>query len=157
MDLGDPLARAEMGHREAAERHHDGGVQDLELALQVRQAGSDLVRLRVAVARRPALDDVRDEDLLAPPAERREQLYEQLARATHERPTLLVLGLAGAFADEQDLRVRAALAGHGPGSRFCEAAARANPHLGGDHLEGRSSFLGRQLDRREAGGRFGGR
>ena len=45
-------------------------VEDLELPAQVRRAGGDLVGLRIAVVGWPALDDVRDEDLLAPPADR---------------------------------------------------------------------------------------
>ena len=56
----------------------DGRVEDLELAAQVRRAGGDLVRLRVAVAGRPALHDVGDEDVVAAPADRLDQLRQQI-------------------------------------------------------------------------------
>ena len=47
------------------ERDDHARVDGADLALQVRLAGVDLVGQRVAVARRPALHDVRDVDVLA--------------------------------------------------------------------------------------------
>ena len=94
VDLGDPLAGPEVRHREPPERHHDRGIEDLELAPEVRRARRDLIGLGVAVARRAALHDVRDEHLLAAPAERREELHEEIAGPPDERPALLVLRLA---------------------------------------------------------------
>ena len=58
---------------------------------EVRRAGRDLVGLGVAVAGRPALDDVGDEDVVAPPADVAEQVHEQAAGAADERPALAVL------------------------------------------------------------------
>ena len=52
----------------------------LDLPEEVRLAGLDLVRLRVAVPGRPALEDVRDVDVVARQADPVEQLVEQLAR-----------------------------------------------------------------------------
>ena len=70
----------ERAHRVAAEGHDDRRVEHLELAPQVRRAGRDLVRLRVAVVGRAALDDVGDEHVLALPADRAQQLDEQRRR-----------------------------------------------------------------------------
>src|SRR6185295_5865610 len=131
-------------------------IDDLELALEVRRARGDLVGLRVAVAGRPALHDVGDEDLLAPPADRGEEADEQLAGAADERPALGILGLAGTLADEHDLGVRMALAGHGLRPPLGELAAGAGTDLRGDRLQGGSAFLGRARDdgcpaRRHAG------
>ena len=67
--LGDPGARHEPAHRVPAEGHDHGWIQDLKLAKQVPGARRDLVRLRVTVVRRAALDDVGDENVLAPPAD----------------------------------------------------------------------------------------
>src|SRR3954469_13317548 len=72
----------------------------------------DLVGLRVAVARRPRLNDVRDEDVGALQARLFEEAVEQLARATDERPARLVLLRPRRLADEHDRRGRAALARH---------------------------------------------
>ena len=69
--LRDPGAGHERRHREPAEGDDHGRIEDLQLAAQVRRAGGDLVGLRVAVVRRPALHDVRDEHVLAAPADRR--------------------------------------------------------------------------------------
>ena len=52
---------------------------------QVVLAGVDLGRLRVAVAGRPALQDVRDEDVVARQPDLAEELVEQLARLADER------------------------------------------------------------------------
>ena len=87
--LRDPLAGHEPAQRVPAERDDQGRVEDLELALEVRRAGRDLVGLRVAVVRRPALDDVRDEDLVALPARasRGTSSRRSPARPTNGRPS----------------------------------------------------------------------
>ena len=80
VDLADPGARHEPAHRMATERDDEGRIERLDLAAQERRAGGDLVGLGVAVVGRAALDDVGDEDLVAPPADRPEQLGEERAR-----------------------------------------------------------------------------
>ena len=62
------------------ERADDARLDQLELAEQVVLAGVDLARQRVAVAGRPALQDVRDEDVGARQPDLAEQRVEQLAR-----------------------------------------------------------------------------
>ena len=91
----------------------------------------------VAVVGRTALDDVRDEHVLAPPADRSEQAHEQVAGAADERAALAVLVEARALADEHDLGRGIALAGHGLRPRLVEATSGARPHLAGDDLERR--------------------
>ena len=71
VDLPDPRPGLKRAIEKRPEGDHQGRVERLELARQERRAGGDLVGLRVAVVRRAALDDVRDEDLLARPADRR--------------------------------------------------------------------------------------
>ena len=95
----------EPGHRVPASVTTTAGIQHLELALQVRRAGRDLVGLRVAVVGRPALHDVRDEHVLPAPADRPISSVEQLARRpTKGRPW--ASSFAGALADEDDLGLR---------------------------------------------------
>src|SRR5206468_11010163 len=74
-----------------------------------------------------------DEDRLAPQADRLDDLGEQLAGATHERPTGRVLGLAGPLADEHQPGVRVALAGDGVGAALAEETLAA-PRDGRHHL-----------------------
>ena len=60
--------------RRAPERHDHLRPDDLDLPLEVRRARRDLVRRRLAIVRRAALHDVRDEHLLALQAHRRDPL-----------------------------------------------------------------------------------
>ena len=94
-------------------------------AVEVRRAGADLVRLGVAVRRRAALHDVRDEHVLALPADGAEQLREQLARRPDERAAGAVLARAGALADEEHVAQDVPLAGDGVRATGRERAAGA--------------------------------
>ena len=124
--LGDAcgVARQELGG-EVAERADDLGPDDLDLPEQVRAAGLDLLRLRVAVVGRAALEDVGDVDLLARHADGREQLLEQLAGLAYERPALLVLVVAGRLSHEHQVGAGVSLAEHGLGARGPERAPGA--------------------------------
>ncbi len=72
----------------------------------------DFVRLRIAVLRRAALDDVRDVDVLAREVDRFDDLRQQLAGAADERDALHVLVGARRLADEHQVRVGIADAEH---------------------------------------------
>ena len=118
-------------------------VHQLDLAEQVRDAGAHFLRLRIAVVRRPRLEDVRDEHLLALQADRLEHRVEQLPGAADERLALAVLVGAGRLADHHPLRVAVADAEHALRPRLVQRAQRAA-------LDG-------ALQLRPAGLRFGGR
>src|SRR5439155_13806006 len=137
MRLGDPGARHERGHREAAQRDDQGRIEDLQLSLQEWPAGSDLVRQRIAIVRRPALHDVGDEDLVTRPLDRREQLDELVAGPSHERPPQAVFVEPRSLADEHDLGGGVALAGNRVGSGFVQPTSLADADLPGDDLERR--------------------
>src|SRR6266404_2013412 len=125
----------------ATKGHDEGRVEDLELALEIGRAGGDLVGLRIAIVRGPALDDVRDEDLVPSPAERGEELDEQVAGPPDERTALAVLVLARSLPDEDDLRVGVALTWHGPRPCLVEPAAGAGSNVGGHLLERRQALV----------------
>src|SRR4029078_1406346 len=91
--------------------------------------------LGVTVLRRPALDHVRDEHVLASPADRAEELDQEIAGAAHEWTPLPILVEARPLADEDDLGLGVALARDGPRPGLVETAVRAGPDLGGDRLE----------------------
>ena len=89
---------------EVPQRDDDRRVDERDLLLQVRAARLDLVRRRVAVVGRPALDDVGDvalgpgqADLLP------HEAVEQLARAADERLAGQVLLAARALAHEEQV------------------------------------------------------
>src|SRR4029453_19292254 len=143
VDLGDPRAGPERRHRVAAQGHDESRIEDFQLAPQVRRARGDLVRLGIAVVRRPALHDVRDEDVVARPLDGAEELVQEPAGPADERPALAILVEPGALADEDDLGVRAPLARDGIRPRRAEPAPVAHPDLRSDRLQGRPSFFGR--------------
>src|SRR5438874_234944 len=73
-----------------------------------RAAGGDLVRLGVAVVGRTAHDDVVDVDVVAGEPDCLDDARQELAGLADEGLALLVLVLAGAFADEHQACLRAA-------------------------------------------------
>src|SRR5207302_11450427 len=93
---------------ERAERRGDRRLDQLDLPEEVALAGLDLVRLRIPVAGRSTLEDIRDEHVGARQPDAGEQLVEQLSRLSDERQALLVLVEAGRLADEHQLRARVA-------------------------------------------------
>ena len=92
--------------------------------------GSDLIGLRVPVGRRPALHDVRDEDVVADPADVPEQALQQAAGATDERSSLPILVGPGALPDEHHLGIRIAFARDRARPRLVESTAGAAANLG---------------------------
>src|SRR5262249_11044833 len=79
-------------HREAPHREYQFGLDQLELAQQVRRALRDLEGLGVAVARRAALEYVADVDVLAAcEADRGEHVVEQPPGLADERLAARVL------------------------------------------------------------------
>ena len=84
------------------------GPDQLDLTEEVRLAGLDLLRLRVAIARRAALEHVRDVDVRARQSDPVQELLEQLAGLADEGNALLILVVAGRLADEHHLGVRVA-------------------------------------------------
>src|SRR2546425_7644803 len=99
--------------RELAERDDHLGGDQLELAEEEGVAARDLVGLGVAVLRRPALDDVRDVDVVAvEPHPLGDDLGQELAGAPDEGLALPVLVAAWRLAHENEARARAADAEH---------------------------------------------
>ena len=81
------------------------GRISIELAVEPRRARVDLLGLRIAVARRPALHDVGDVHVGALQADALDELRQQLPGAPDERFALQVFLLARAFADEHEVGV----------------------------------------------------
>ena len=72
---------------ERPERDDDLRADGVDLAREKRLARRDLFRRRIAIARRPALDDVRDVDVARAQADRLDDLRQQLpARPTNGSP-----------------------------------------------------------------------
>src|SRR5437867_653156 len=86
-------------HREDHPRLHE-----LDLAKQVGDARRDLVVLRLPVLGRPAPHHVADERPFARQVDRGEDLGQELARRSHERPPRLVFHTARALAHDDEAR-----------------------------------------------------
>src|SRR3569833_2779655 len=86
--------------RDTAHRQHQPGLQQCNLAHQVWQAGSDLLRLGIPVVGRPALQDIGDIDVgLSIEVDRPQHRVQQVSRPAHERLTSAVLFGTGSLAD----------------------------------------------------------
>ena len=97
----------------------DLGLHQCCLPPQIADAGVLFDIQRVPVLRRAALHHVGDVDLGAVQMDDLQHIVQQLPGPAYKGNTLLVLMLAGAFADEHDLRRLAAVPKHhmGPGVR----------------------------------------
>src|SRR5687768_768498 len=113
---------------EAPERNDYFRLDQLELPDEVWSARRDLVRQRVAVAGRPVLEHVADEDVFAPQLHRRENFVEQIPCGPNERPPGFVLGATRGLANADELCFRVTLARHGVESSLVKAAAGAFRH-----------------------------
>ena len=109
------------------------GLDQLDLAEQVRRGSSRSRRLRVAVARRAALEDVRDEHVARASSPISPSSLSAASRLADERQALLVLVGAGRLADEHQVGVGVARRRRRPCVRvWCELrAARAAARLAG--------------------------
>jgi hypothetical protein len=87
--------------------------------------GLDLVRLRIPVPGRAALQDIRHKHVTARQPDAGEQFVEQLAGLAHERNALLVLVEAGRLTDEHQVGLRVAGTEHDLRSPFRQPTARA--------------------------------
>jgi hypothetical protein len=136
VDAGDPirLSRQELG-REVAERADHTRPDQLDLGEQVALAGGDLVGLRIAVARGPALEHVGDVHLRPGQTDRLEQAFENLAGLADERHALLVLVVAGRLADEHQVGVGITRPDHDLRARRGEGALLAPEPLAGEPVE----------------------
>ena len=90
------VGRKKCLRREASERDDDFGRDRGDLAEEKRLARRDLVRLRVPVFGRPALDYVRDVDVIALQPDRLDDLREELAGAADEWNALNVFVMSRA-------------------------------------------------------------
>src|SRR3984893_1434648 len=111
--------------RVPAEHQDDFGLDEPELLLEIRRASLGFGGLRIPVSRRPAFEDVRDEDVATREADAAKQLLEQLAGGADEGLALQVLVLAGRLADDHDPRGGRANSWHRPGPRMTQRATPA--------------------------------
>src|SRR5947207_13460499 len=130
-------------HRENHLRFHD-----LDLAEQVRDAGRDLVELRLAVVGRPAFHDVTDEDPLARQLDGAKDFGEQLARGPYERTTGFVFHPPRSLAHDDEARVPRTLARHRGATTFAQPALGAARDQPRDRVERgclRDGIVGKQV------------
>jgi hypothetical protein len=121
---GEQRLRGEAPHRE-----DQLGLDEVDLRVQVRRAPRDLLRLRIAVARRPALEHVADIDvLLAGQVDGGEHVVEQAPGLADERFAEAVLLRARRLAHQQPVGLLVADPEHGLGARLVQTAGGAGGH-----------------------------
>src|SRR5688500_14829111 len=97
------LATKQSVGRGKTERENKLRPDELELLEQVRHALLDLETLRRTVARRSALEDVRDVHVLAPQIDSRQNLVEKLPRQSDKWLTDAILVRSRRLADHDDV------------------------------------------------------
>ena len=102
------------------------GLKQRDLPLEVGQALGGLERRGIAVARRPALQDIGDVHLLAREADGPQHGVEQLARAADERLALAVLLGPGRLPDDQPLAPRGCRRRTRSGCASCSSGQRVH-------------------------------
>ena len=105
------------------------------------------VRLRRAIVRRAAFDDVPNKHLFARVAHGLDDSRQELPCTSDKSDTLQVLVVARAFAHEEDIRTESALAGNGPRSGCVQGAGRTT----GDPFSDRREAA-RRISRPRRGG-----
>ena len=129
-DRHDPVLDVEKTpRRHIAHRDDHLGRERRDLSFQERQALRDLFRLWRTVPRRPALENVRDVDVLACVPHGDDHLVQQLAGLPHEGHARQVLVLARRLADEHDVRLAAASPEDDVRAGLAETAAFAVPEV----------------------------
>ena len=115
------------------------GWSSVDLLIEEVTAGVDLDGLWVAVARRAALDDVRDVDVASVEPGGLEQRREQASGGADERLAFAILVLARSLAHRHHARGHRAVPGHGLNAREVQRAcgARAHPPVELEDLFGR--------------------
>src|SRR5215213_1577116 len=136
MDLGDLRPLEEQAHRKAPQRDDNAWVHDLDLVLKIiAGAYFHFIGQWITVARRAALDHVRDPHIRAGHTRLFEQLVEELPRGAHKRTSRLIFTRARPFTDEHDLGLCGSLAWHSLFTRTMKLALRADLDLLGKPLQ----------------------
>ena len=135
VNLRNKLAREEDSHGVAAKSDDELWLEQPYLLVKPWAAGCHFLGQRVAVAGRPAFDDIGNKDLWPREADGAEKVVEQLAGSPHEGPALSILMEARTLANEHDLGALVALSGHNLCSLFAEAAGNAFPGSLGEFPE----------------------
>ena len=145
---GDGRLRFEQGmRRNAPEGADDPRADRLDLPDQKRFTGRNLLRQRIPVPGRAALQDVADIDILPLQSHRGNDLREQLPCATDKRPSLGVFVRPRRLADKDQLRPGISLAEDEPVTESAERTAPAVAKLCNNRIQNGNFHPGTLHDR----------
>ena len=111
--------------REGSKRANDARADELDLPRQDGTARGDLQRLGISVARRPALQDVRDVNFVTLEIHSEKDLIQKLSRRADERLPLQIFIAARRFPDQHELRLWISHTEHERGARCTQRTALA--------------------------------
>ena len=103
-------------------------MQQLDLALQVRRAGGRLIGFGITVPGRPALENIRDIDILTSEIDRGQHGVEQLSGPADEGFAAPVFLCPRGFTDDEQIGRPAADAEYRAGAPAVQGALRAAAH-----------------------------
>ena len=120
------LASQQQARRGAPQRDDRTGLDGVDLAIQKRLAGGDLVGMGRAVLGWSALHDVADVDFAALNLETKfNHLCQEFTGAAHEGQSAPIFFFPGSLSDEHQRCVRIAVSEYDPIAALAERAARA--------------------------------
>ncbi len=96
-------SRHEFCHGEASQGDDDPGIDGIYLPIQVFIAGSQFIRKRIPVSRRPAFDHISNPNIGTFHPSLGEQFIQELSRGSHERTPLFIFIKTRSLANEHDL------------------------------------------------------
>ena len=130
--LADGFVRFEQSARRMRTESNDYfRLNQLELRLQKRKALCYLIRLRIAVIGRAALQNIADKNIASLEPHRIDNLLKQLASPADKRSPLGVLVAPRRFAHENQLCIRIAFSRHGVRPGLTQPALTTVPYLPG--------------------------
>jgi hypothetical protein len=112
-------------HGESPKSDDDRRLNQLNLAIQVRLTGTQLLRQWIPIAGGAALDHIRDEYIPPPQTDALQQLLEKLTSRPDKGASLLILVETWCLPDEHDLGIPWPLARYGVRPAAMQPALRA--------------------------------
>lgn len=110
---------------EGSQRANDARADELDLSRQDRTARRDLQRLGISVSWRPALQDVRDVNLVSLEIHCSKNLIQKLSRGADERLSLQIFIATRRFPDQHELCLWISHAEHERGARRSQGTTLA--------------------------------
>jgi hypothetical protein len=129
----------------SAQSHNNLGIYQLNLSLKIWQAANYLVRPRVTIARRAALQNIAYKDVTSFQAAGVDYFIQQFSGSSNERSPLSIFVGTGCFSNKEYASVRIALTRHGVGPQRPQLAFTTSVYFIGEFFKLPGRFSGSRI------------